>query len=244
MKRLYILLLFILVQIAVARAQEFRLVIHDTARTGVPGSEIVCDGYIKNLKYDSIKVIMIRQTNDIPNGWMSSLCFEFCAAPFWDTLETVIAPADSQDFSIHFYTDSTPATGSAWLLFRNPDSSTAERHLFSGSTDASAGPKPDRGRIQDFFLAQNQPNPFSKQTLFRLQMPGPGFATLEIYDVLGRRLYQESLRPTDGSEARFTWLGQNQAGAMLPSGTYFYRVRISGSKILWQSEIKKLTLIR
>lgn len=244
MKRLFILLLILLGQIALTSAQEFRVVIQDSAGIGAPGSEVVCAGYLKNLKSDSIQVIMIRQTNDIPTGWISSLCFEFCAAPFWDTLETIIAPADSQEFSIHFYTDATPATGTAWLLFRNPDSSTAERHLFSASTEASAGPEPDRGQIQDFYLAQNQPNPFSRQTLFRLHLPAPGSIVLEIYDVLGRLLYQEALAPMAAAEVRFTWFGQNQAGARLPSGTYFYRATLTGANLIWHSELKKLTLIR
>lgn len=85
-------------------------------------------------------------------------------------------------------------------------------------------------------LKQNYPNPFNPTTTIKFDLPegNGGFASLSIYDILGRevaKLVNQQLKP--GSyEFEFD-------GANLPSGTYFYRLEYAGL-----TQIKRMILIK
>ncbi len=88
-------------------------------------------------------------------------------------------------------------------------------------------------------LDQNYPNPFNPSTEIGFDLPRPSFVSLDIYDVLGRKvstLINEHL--TAGSK-RVQWDGRNDAGAKVTSGVYFYRLRI-GDHV----EVKKMVLLK
>jgi hypothetical protein len=73
---------------------------------------------------------------------------------------------------------------------------------------------------EDLFLFQTFPNPFNSTTTFSFSVPSSLFATLSIYDVLGREvatLVNEKLGP--GTYAR-QWDATGR-----PSGVYFYRLK-------------------
>jgi len=83
-------------------------------------------------------------------------------------------------------------------------------------------------------LMQNYPNPFNPKTDIRFQISDFGFATLKIYDILGREvttLLNENLHP---GTYHITWDASAQ-----PSGVYYYRLT-SGL----YSETKKLLLMK
>jgi len=74
-----------------------------------------------------------------------------------------------------------------------------------------------------FALLQNFPNPFNPATTIRYELPSQGTVTITIYDVLGRavRTLIHEVQPA-GSHAML-WRGDNDAGAIVASGVYFYR---------------------
>jgi parallel beta-helix repeat protein len=76
-----------------------------------------------------------------------------------------------------------------------------------------------------FRLEQNYPNPFNPKTTIAFSLPVAGKITLEIFDVLGRKvrtLLQEYLQP---GQYQADWDGRNEYGQPLSSGIYIYQLR-------------------
>ncbi len=67
----------------------------------------------------------------------------------------------------------------------------------------------------------NYPNPFASSTRFVVALHGDGGATLEIFDVRGRRV--RALGVAAGSSS-IEWNGRDDLGSPLPSGVYFARL--------------------
>jgi len=90
-----------------------------------------------------------------------------------------------------------------------------------------------------FQLYQNYPNPFNAATVFRFDLPREEQVSLEIYDVLGRRvatLIHENKKP---GRYECCWDGQNSLRQDLASGIYFYSLR-AGDFL----QIRKLMLMK
>lgn len=68
-------------------------------------------------------------------------------------------------------------------------------------------------------LAQNYPNPFNPETTITFNLEKAGYAKLEIYNMLGKKietLFEGTARTGANS---FTWRSEN-----MPSGVYFYKL--------------------
>lgn len=86
-----------------------------------------------------------------------------------------------------------------------------------------------------FSLGQNYPYPFNPLTAIEFTVDRGGRATLEVYDVVGRRvatLFDDAAMPGIAYRVRFD-------GNSLAGGVYFYRL-VSGNR----THLKKLTLLR
>jgi hypothetical protein len=89
------------------------------------------------------------------------------------------------------------------------------------------------------YLTQNYPNPFNGISNFEFAIANPGYATLAVYDLLGREvaaLVRERLQP---GVYRRQW----DAGE-LPSGTYFFRLSVAQTDGRNLSETRRMLLIR
>ncbi len=85
-----------------------------------------------------------------------------------------------------------------------------------------------------FSLSQNYPNPFNPSTVIQFNLSSSGFATLKVYDVLGRKvktLVNNVEQPGDHS---VTFNAER-----LPSGVYFYRLQAAA-----YSQTRKLLLLK
>ncbi|MBN2070495.1 MAG: T9SS type A sorting domain-containing protein [Candidatus Krumholzibacteriota bacterium] len=84
-------------------------------------------------------------------------------------------------------------------------------------------PKSDPTRI---FMSQNYPNPFNGgSTSINYSIPAGGAkVSLKIYDVAGRRVRTlvEAIQPSGSYQVN--WDGQNENGAKVAQGIYFYRL--------------------
>jgi hypothetical protein len=71
----------------------------------------------------------------------------------------------------------------------------------------------------EYFLGSNYPNPFNPQTTIRFGLPEAGFVTLDVYDMLGRRVATlvNSTMPAGYHTVMF-------GSTSLSSGIYFYRI--------------------
>jgi hypothetical protein len=86
----------------------------------------------------------------------------------------------------------------------------------------------DAGGPESGFLMTNFPNPFNPTTTIRFQLPAGGRTTLDVYDVLGRRvrvLLDEHLSPGMHS---IVWDGKDDQLRVLAGGVYLYRLSGSG----------------
>ncbi len=95
---------------------------------------------------------------------------------------------------------------------------------------------PPRNNLpQGFALAQNVPNPFSRNaaqaTVMRYSIPATQQIKVEIYDLLGKHVATLVDRVQAPGEYTAQWNGKDAAGRLVPSGIYFYRL-VAGMKTL------------
>ncbi|MCP4567995.1 MAG: T9SS type A sorting domain-containing protein [FCB group bacterium] len=94
---------------------------------------------------------------------------------------------------------------------------------------------------ETYSLSQNYPNPFNPVTAIEFYIPEskPIRVTLDIFNILGRRvrlLHDGSAKPGTN---RLIWDGRNEAGTEVASGLYFYRLRSESTTIT-----RKMILLR
>jgi len=88
-------------------------------------------------------------------------------------------------------------------------------------------------------LMQNYPNPMSKETKIRFQMPEMGHVKLCIYNISGqlvKTLADGCMNP--GAHA-LSWDGKDESGKPVGAGVYLYRIEAGASR-----QVKRLTVIK
>ena len=88
-------------------------------------------------------------------------------------------------------------------------------------------------------LWPNYPNPFRDQTTIEYTLPEPGQVTVEVFDILGRRVGMPVDQRQDEGLHRLEWNGRSQAGGPVSSGVYILRITVNG-----KSRTQKMTVIR
>ncbi len=88
---------------------------------------------------------------------------------------------------------------------------------------------------EKFKVYQNYPNPFNPSTTIEYQLDKPGNVKLEIYNILGQKVYEESKENVSSGINHFKGIDFSK----LSSGNYIYRIT-SGEN----TEIKKMTLLK
>lgn len=83
------------------------------------------------------------------------------------------------------------------------------------------------------------PNPFNPRTELRFELAGGGFATLEMFDIAGRRVRVLAAADLAAGPHAWTWDGCDDAGRGLPSGTYLGRLRTAAG-----AAVVKVQLVR
>ncbi|MDH4038486.1 MAG: T9SS type A sorting domain-containing protein [Candidatus Krumholzibacteria bacterium] len=92
----------------------------------------------------------------------------------------------------------------------------ADGSLGDGATGVRGGPLLGPALI-------NSPNPFASSTRITFTLSGDGPATVDVFDVAGRRVFTERRAGVRG-ENNYWFRGLSDEGSPLPTGTYFYRV--------------------
>jgi len=85
----------------------------------------------------------------------------------------------------------------------------------------------------------NHPNPFSGATELSIGLPQDSDVRLEVFDVVGRRVYAENLQRMSAGWRSVVFQGRDQTGKQLASGVYFYRVTAEG-----MTQTRKLVISR
>lgn len=91
-------------------------------------------------------------------------------------------------------------------------------------------------------LYANYPNPFNMETVIRFYIPKNEQgqkAELTIYNVLGQKIRSYPIRAAEAGEQRVVWNGTNQAGQVVTSGIYFYKLSVGK-----HARIRRMLLIK
>lgn len=76
-----------------------------------------------------------------------------------------------------------------------------------------------------FALAPSYPNPFAAQTTLSYQLDARGVATLEVFDLLGRRVRVLAGGEQAAGAHTVEWDGRDAAGRLVANGVYLVRLR-------------------
>jgi len=85
----------------------------------------------------------------------------------------------------------------------------------------------------------NYPNPFRGTTTIEYTLPKDAHVTLEVYDILGRRVVTLVDQRKSSGLHTMQWDGTGGAGRPLASGIYFGRIVVDG-----QTATRKMTIVR
>ncbi len=100
-----------------------------------------------------------------------------------------------------------------------------------GATDVPAGLR--------LALEPNYPNPFNPKTTISFTLDRPGPVTLRIYDPRGRVVRTLVRGDLEAGPRRVEWFGDDDRGARVASGVYFYRLEAGGQVLQ-----RKMTLVK
>lgn len=88
---------------------------------------------------------------------------------------------------------------------------------------------------ESIVLSQNYPNPFNISTTVRFSVPSPARVCLEVFDILGRRLFTSPDRMLPAGDHNVVLDASRWS-----SGAYFYFLRVNGSMI----STKRMLLVK
>jgi aryl-phospho-beta-D-glucosidase BglC (GH1 family) len=93
--------------------------------------------------------------------------------------------------------------------------------------------------IGGFALYPNYPNPFNPSTLIRYDLSNQTRVVLRIYDIVGREVKTLVDAVQEPGVRSVTWDGRDNAGKVVSSGLYVYRIRAGGF-----TQSRKMLLLR
>jgi len=224
----------------------FKVFPHDTIGNGPTNTDIELGGYVHNFTDSTIQIEMIRQTNEIPMDWTTSLCFgDVCLAPHIDNIRDTIPAHDSLWFSIHFYSGDTEAEGQALVALTVPGSNDTISQLFKVTSYATAIDNDIRNTPDTFRLLGNFPNPFNISTTVRFESPEPIIkGKFEVFDINGAVVFSSNLTGLAAGKIQFNFDGIGKQGYELTSGIYIYRLLLIGQSGKNYVGTQKFTLLK
>ena len=176
-------------------AQTFTVSVPDTIKSDTLNSEIIFNVAITNISNSPLSVYMIRKSNILPDNWQSSLCFDFCFAPFLDSIATTadfsnstpLAVGEKRTMSLHFFPLVSYGVGNCKLEVGNLNIP-SEHKIFNFTATASLTSVQDISAPGGFYLLQNYPNPFNPSTVIKYSVGKAGQVTLKLYNVIGKKI--------------------------------------------------------
>jgi len=92
---------------------------------------------------------------------------------------------------------------------------------------------------EKFRVLQNYPNPFNSSTLLQAEVPGAGIVEFEVFDLLGRKLFTESVQAAGAGTYRVQWNAGDFA-----SGVYIYRVQFTSAYGTRHQGTQRMTMVK
>ncbi len=200
-------------------------------RPGVPSSTYGCSDDNLNVTFDDASGVNLEGYCAGSTPWYSGVAAPAQALSAFNgqstqgTWQLIVSDAVSADEGtiIDWEILSTPALGG-----------TCEICVTSG-VEAPSGELRNAG----FSLSQNRPNPFSPKTVIEFSLPTAGPATLEVFDVAGRRVRTLVDQSLPAGPHVVTWDGTDSNDHRAATGIYFYRLTAAD-----ETSIKRMIRMR
>ena len=153
------------------------------------------------------------------NVWDNTINYEGLAPSPSDLSEDPLY--ENPDSANFFLQDDSPMidAGNPASLYNDPDGTRNDIGAFYNHM-AAVLPH-ERPVPAQFAFLKAYPNPFNAQTRIELSGAVSGIGSIDIYNILGRRVY--SFEIEQGGITSFNWNGDDFRGSPLPSGIYFCR---------------------
>jgi hypothetical protein len=80
---------------------------------------------------------------------------------------------------------------------------------------------------EKFFVYPNYPNPFNPSTNIKIKIPQKSHLTIDVYDINGNQVNRINDSFLPPGEYIFKWDGRDKNMNLVPSGIYFYKVKVN-----------------
>ena len=207
-----------------AVVSHIRALVDDTAHfavaiqknvTGTPGAvvagpfEVTCDPYSGWMDF----TIPVAQRPTITFGGFFVVFYWLPSTPALPGVATDISAVKNKSWWFDNSFGWNQYTGGNWIMRAAVETTTGVVELDAGGTP------------RDYRLSQNTPNPFNISTAIRFSLPQPTDVSLQIFNVLGQSVRQLQTGMMSPGEYSIEWDGRDDAGHVMNSGVYFYRLQ-------------------
>jgi len=93
-------------------------------------------------------------------------------------------------------------------------------------------------------IIKNYPNPFNNSTTFEIEIPETGDLQLQIFDIFGKKVYEEEVGRVSVAIHKIQWNGLSNKGIPVSSGIYFYRFIFTGKNEFNQIQTHKMMMLK
>jgi hypothetical protein len=165
-----------------------------------------------------------------------------------DSTGTFLAKRPTEDYTLKYWDDSAEAwietddvfiDGVAETVTFETDVVAPYYAVFTSSNSTGIGAASAKEVPEAFGLSQNYPNPFNPTTRIDFQLQVAGSVKLSIYNLLGQEVRALVNESKPAGVHQVAWDGRDNAGFMLSSGTYLYKLEVGT-----QSQMKRLVLMK
>ncbi len=187
----------------------------------------------------------VRNKANVPNFVLENNLYntgprvEGIADPNPIVADPLFVNANAADFNLQATSPAIDQGVNVGLAFAGiaPDLGAFEFGLATGVEDP--GIKPEQ-----FSLHQNYPNPFNPETKIVYALNSAAKISIEIYDILGRKVRTLVNEEKDTGAYTVSWNGKNGFGHNVASGVYFYKLEALANNTKLFSETKRMILLR
>jgi len=103
---------------------------------------------------------------------------------------------------------------------------------------------PESRKPGQFYLYPNYPNPFNAITVIPFDLPHPSFVTLDIYNIMGKKVCTLLAHQKPVGHFEVQWDGTDELNQAVASGIYFCKLQITNLSGGVSVQVRKLVLVR